>query len=410
MREIRDIGVLGSGPAAMTIAAACTRRGASVTLIAPSPRQPWEPNYCLWADEVPASLESLVERTWPEVSVATSLGQRHLRRRYAKLHTGEFQQSLWRELQSGDARVVPERAARLEHEADGTSIHLHGGASRRVRVLIDASGASSPFVQRVHNREPARQVAYGVLLDAPGHGFDLDRATLMDFRPAASLAEEPPSFLYVLPLSQDRLFLEETSLAHRPGVDMDSLRVRLQMRLGSFGLERCARLGVERCSIDMGRALPVPDQPLIPFGAAASMVHPATGYSIAHVLRKAEPVAQAIVDALATDDVERARDAGNAAVWSRSQRAVWELYAVGLESLVSMDVGETSRFFDAFFRMPLDSWAGFLAGTLSPSELGVVMTRLFRILPASVCWQLFLTSVSAGAAPLARTFLQPGTT
>ena len=410
MSQKRDIGVLGSGPAAMALAAACSRRGASVTLIAPSPRQPWRPNYCLWSDELPARLESLVEHAWPEVTVATGLGERQLPRRYTKLQTDAFQQWLWSELRSGSARVVPERAARTEHRADGSFVHIRGGATESVRLLIDASGASSPFVQRVHRREPAHQVACGVLLHAPGHRFDLDRATLMDFRPATLSADEPPSFLYLLPLSRDRIFVEETSLAHRPGVSMATLRSRLETRLASLGLGQAARLGEERCSIAMGLGLPVQGQPLVPFGAAASMVHPATGYSIARTLRKAEPVAEAIIGALEDDDVEHARAAGNAAVWSRAERAVWELYALGLESLVSMDAAETSRFFHAFFGLPLASWAGFLAGTHGPAELGGVMTRLFRSLPASVRWRLLRTSVSAGAAPLARTVLQTGTT
>jgi len=410
MSETSDIGILGSGPAALAIAGACIRRGASVTLVAPSPRQPWEPNYCLWADEVPAALRSVIERTWPEVSVATSLGERHLQRPYAKLDTHAFQHRLWEDIRVGSARIVAERAARLEHHEDGARIHIGGGGTERVRLVIDASGARSPFVHRVHRRAPAYQRAYGVFLHAPGHRFDLERSTLMDFRPVASHAGEPPSFLYLLPLSPDRLFVEETSLAHRPGVSLSLLRERLEGRLHSLGLEQSPRVGEERCSIAMGLGLPARGQPLVPFGAAASMVHPASGYSIAHALRKAELVAEAIVSALAHDDVQRAVAAGNAAVWPRSDRATWEFYACGLESLVSMDVAETSRFFDAFFRMPPQAWSGYLGGTLSPRELGVVMTRLFRSLPASVQWQLVRTSLSAGAAPLARTFLQTGAT
>jgi lycopene cyclase-like protein len=355
-------------------------------------------------------MASLVECSWDEVTVATPLEERHLPRRYAKLHTDSLQRSWWSELAAGSAHVVPERAARLDHDDEGTSIHIEGGATERARVLVDASGAGSPFVERVHRRPPAHQIAYGALLHAPGHGFDRDRATLMDFRPASAHESEPPSFLYVLPLSRERIFLEETSLASRPGASPTLLRSRLEARLRSLGLADAPRLGEERCSIPMGLGLPAQGQPLVPFGAAASMVHPATGYSIAHVLRKAEPVAEAIIGALADDDLELAVAAGNAAVWPRSQRTVWELYAFGLESLVRMDVVETSRFFDAFFRLPVASWSGFLSGTLGPSELGVVMTRLFRSLPASVRWRLLRTSVSAGAAPLARTVLQSGTT
>ncbi len=410
MRERRDIGVLGSGPAALRIAAACAGEGASVTLIAPRPSTPWKPNYCLWADEVPADMQCVVERRWSEAVAATALGERRLKRAYAKLHNDAFQGRLWRALVDASAHVVDERAVGVEHLGGETRVHLQGGSIEHVRVLIDASGAGSPFVRRVHCGKPAYQIAVGVFLDAPGHGFDLDRMTLMDFRPAAPDAIEPPSFLYLLPLEPDRLFIEETSLAHRPAVAPSLLRSRLSARLDALGLSQCSRIGEELCSIPMGLGLPTPTQPLVSFGAAAAMVHPASGYSIAHVFRKADPVASAIVGALRTGDVESAIAAGNAAVWSRPQRAAWELYAFGLETLVSMSALETARFFDAFFAMPVESWAGFLGGTLGPGDLGVVMTRLFRSLPASIRWHLVRTGMSAGAGPIKRTILQTGMT
>lgn len=404
----RDIGVLGSGPAALAVAAACCKHGASVTLIAPNPRSSWKPNYCLWADEVPTDMQSVVEHVWNEVAVATQLGERQLRRPYVKLDNDAFQQHLWRALHESSARVVDGRATTVEHLPGETRVHIADAGVERVRVLIDASGAGSPFVRRVHAGEPAHQIAFGVLLDAPRHGFDLDRMTLMDFRSAAPDAVTPPSFLYLLPLSPDRLFVEETSLANRPGVDLSMLRSRLQARLASLGLERCRWIEEEHCSIAMGLGLPVHAQPLVPFGAAAAMVHPASGYSIAHVFRKAEPVAAAIVETLRTGDVEQAIAAGNLAVWSRPQRAAWELYAFGLETLVSMTALETARFFDAFFAMPVESWAGFLGGTLNPRDLGPVMTRLFRSLPASVRWHLVRTGMGAGAGSIKRTILQTG--
>ncbi len=74
--DLHDIGVLGSGPAALAVASACARRGASVTVVSPEPHSPWMPNYCLWADEVPLELQDLTEQFWPEVSVATVLGAR----------------------------------------------------------------------------------------------------------------------------------------------------------------------------------------------------------------------------------------------------------------------------------------------------------------------------------------------
>lgn len=302
MDNLHDIGILGSGPAALCIGAACARRGASVALVAPEPESPWEPNYCLWADEVPVGMEDLVEHSWPEACVMTPWGSRVLERRYVKLDTRHLQGFLWRTLRSGSVRIIADRAIGLDHSEGETRIHMEDGSNRRVRVLIDASGARSRFIQRVHRRAPAFQTAFGLMLHAPNHGFDPNRMVLMDFRKPSSRASDPPSFLYVLPLGGGRLFVEETSLARRPAVDLGLLRARLEARLVDLGLERCERLSEEHCSIPMGLGLPVSEQPLVPFGAAGAMVHPASGYLISRVLRQADPVAEAILQGLAAGD------------------------------------------------------------------------------------------------------------
>jgi lycopene cyclase-like protein len=410
MTATYDIGVLGSGPAALSIAAACSRRGASVALVAPEPESLWLPNYCLWADEVPPEMEGLAEHIWPDVCVATPLGTRKLNRPYVKLNTLELQTFLWNAFRSGTAHVIPRRASHLDHRVGETRIHVEDGSTHRARLVVDASGATTRFVRRVHRRGPAFQTAYGLMLRAPDHGFDPGQMTLMDFRPASTHATEPPSFLYALPLSGGRLFLEETSLARRPAVRLEVLRARLQVRLESLGLEHAERIGEELCSIPMGLGLPAHGQPLVPFGAAASMVHPASGYLISRILRKAEPVAKSILEGLDSGGADAAVASGNATLWPRSQRTVWELYGFGLEALVDMNATAITRFFDSFFRLPFEEWSGFLAGTLGPSELGVVMTRLFRSLPASVRWHLVRRGLSGGAAPLARSFLQSGLT
>lgn len=401
-----DIGVLGSGPAALSIAAACRRRGASTVVVAPEPESPWRPNYCLWADEVPVGMEQLVEHKWPRVSIFTPFGSRVLERSYVKLSTRRLQAFLWDELRTGSVRVS--QVTSLDHRDGETRIYADDDLIARARVVIDASGAGSRFVERTHHRAPALQTAFGLMLRAPHHGFDPDQTVLMDFRPASRHLSDPPSFLYVLPLDDDRLFVEETSLARRPAMQLDVLRARLDDRLVSLGLQDCERLDEEHCSIPMGLGLPVSQQSVVPFGAAASMVHPASGYSIARVLSKAEPVAESILEGLASEDTALAITSGNAALWSRAERSAWELYGFGLETLVDMSTTEISRFFDAFFQLPQEGWSGFLAGTLPPSELVAVMTLLFRNLPPSIRWHLLRTGLFAGAAPLARSVLQPG--
>ncbi len=410
MTDVYDIGVLGSGPAALSIAAACGRLGASVLIVAPEPTASWRPNYCLWADELPQGMDDLVERVWSHASLVTPLGTRLLHRSYLKLDTRKFQNSLWSTCRAGSAVVVSQPAARLDHRGDESRIHTRDGSTHRARLVVDASGAKTRFVRRVHRRAPAFQTAYGLMLHAPDHGFDPRQMVLMDFRPASGDPREPPSFLYAMPLGDGRLFLEETSLARRPALHLEVLRARLHGRLASLGLESAAQLGEEHCSIPMGVGLPVPEQPVVPFGAAASMVHPASGYLISQILRKADPVAKAIVEGLGSGGAEVALASGNATLWPRAQRTVWELYGFGLEVLVDMDTTAISRFFDSFFQLPLEAWSGFLAGTLAPAELGVAMTRLFRSLPASLQWHLVRRGLSSGAAPLARSFLQSGLT
>jgi lycopene beta-cyclase len=297
----------------------------------------------------------------------------------------------------------------LDHDAEQTRIRLHDGSTLCGRVVIDASGARSPFVLRSHARVPALQVAYGALIHAPAHPFDPSEAVLMNFCPASPRLGDPPSFLYALPLDRDRVFLEETSLAHRPGVEVAKLRARLETRLAALGLQDCEVLAEEHCVIPMGLGLPLPRQRVLPFGAAASMVHPASGYLMSQIARNVEPVALALVDTLKTSGPQAAIDAAMSTLWPRDRRKSWELYGFGLESLVGMNTAETARFFEAFFDLPTEAWSGYLAGTLSPSALGAVMTRLFRSLPFSLRWRLLRTSVTFGVAPLARSLLHPGT-
>jgi len=404
--EVDDIVVLGSGPAALAMAAACSARGAPITLVAPSPRAPWAPNYCLWEDELPDPMQTLVEHRWPEAVVHTPSGAYPLARAYVKLGTAELQRHYWAQVESS-IRVLDARVGSVSADGEHTMIETDA-RTIRARVVVDATGANSRFVRRVHSRPPAYQIAYGLLLDAPSHPFDPATAVLMDFRPADADAPEPPSFLYVLPLEDGRLFVEETVLAGRPAPPLDLLQTRLERRLDALGLAGCKRLDEERCRIAMGLGLPLRRQTVVPFGAAAAMVHPASGYLQARVFRKAPEVADAIVDALGRGSARAAADLANDALWPRSDRVAWELYAVGLELLVRMGVDHTARFFDSFFELPRESWSGFLRGTLPPSELLTVMLQLLSNLPSVLRWELIRSSVTGGAAPLARSLVPMG--
>jgi hypothetical protein len=97
-------------------------------------------------------MEGLAEHMWPDVCVATPLGTRKLNRPYVKLNTLELQTFLWNAFRSGTAHVIPRRASHLDHRVGETWIHVDDGSTHRARVVVDASGATTRFVRRVHSR------------------------------------------------------------------------------------------------------------------------------------------------------------------------------------------------------------------------------------------------------------------
>lgn len=77
------------------------------------------------------------------------------------------------------------------------------------------------------------------------HPFDNDTMLFMDWRdehtkkfPAMQEAvQQLPTFLYAMPFSDTRVFLEETSLVARPGVPFSELKERLYARLSHMGIK-----------------------------------------------------------------------------------------------------------------------------------------------------------------------------
>ena len=87
-------------------------------------------------------------------------------------------------------------------------------------------------------------------------------------------------------------------LSASPPVGFDVLERRLNQRLAARGVSITEVHEVERCLFPMN--LPMPDfsQPVVGFGGAASMVHPATGYMVGALLRRSPSLADAIATAV----------------------------------------------------------------------------------------------------------------
>ena len=143
-------------------------------------------------------------------------------------------------------------------------------------------------------------------------------------------------------------------------------------------------LGEEQVRIPLGGPLPSV-QAVAATGAAAGLVHPATGYSVAAGLQVAPRLAEAVRRSLdAGHEADRLAAAAWSAVWPPSRRRARRLEQVGLSRLLAMGPDEVRAFFDAFFALPVERWAPYLSGSGSTVELARAMTAVFSASPGDV--------------------------
>ncbi|MGB1002523.1 MAG: lycopene beta cyclase [Prochlorococcaceae cyanobacterium] len=396
MAEPVDVLVLGGGPAALCIASELNQRGVAVAGIAPDPvDDPWPNTYGIWADELKmVGLEHLLEHRWSDTvsyfgaGGSTAQDQSHAHGIDYGLFDRAALQRYWLERADG---VVwhQDTAERVELNGAITSVSFGSGTTLQARLVIDASGSRTPHIRRPDQGPVAGQAAYGVVGRFSQPPIEADRFVLMDYR-CDHLSEqqrsEPPTFLYAMDLGDGVFFVEETSLALAPGVPYDVLKQRLQQRLEQRGVAITEVIHEEFCLFPMNLPLPDRSQPLLAFGGAASMVHPASGYMVGALLRRGPDLAQALAEALANPAL------GSAALARRGWQALWpielvlrhQLYQFGLGRLMGFNEALLRTHFATFFSLPRDEWFGFLTNTLPLPRLMRVMLRLFAMSP----WEL----------------------
>lgn len=367
-----DAVIIGAGPAGWAAAAACRAEGLEVVLVAPDPEAPFVPTYCVWLDELDGPARETLAETWPGVEVAFREGmKRRVDRPYGRFDNERLRGRL-RSAAHG-AEVWSGVVESVQAEGEGVRVHLNDGRTRTARYVIDCSGASSRLVRREEGGEPAVQTAYGrVIRRSPGANA---LPMLMDYRPVA--AGEPASFGYVLPFDDGTTLVEETVLAARPPVPPDALESRLDARLAGYGLEDAEVVMTERVFIPMGAPLPEPEQPVVAFGAAASMVHPATGYLVGFVLRRAPVLGQALSRAREEPDPVQRAARVNRSVWPKGLRRTRALHALGLEVLLRLEPERVAAFFEAFFDTPRWAWSAYLRTDASPTQIALSMATSF---------------------------------
>ncbi len=397
----RDVLVLGGGPAALCIAAALADEGLQVALVAPQdPRTPWPNTYGIWGDEVDAlGLGHLLEHRWSDTvsyfgagdpDPAAAANRPTVHGRDYGLFNREALQRHWLDA-CGRGGVELLQGLATGCEAVGALSEVVGadGSRWQARLVVDATGHQPLLVRRPDRGPVAGQSAYGVVGRFSAPPVLPDQFVLMDYRgDHLSEAEraEPPTFLYAMDLGGGRFFVEETSLALAPPVPFDVLQQRLQRRLAQRGVQVLEVEHEEFCLFPMNLPLPDLQQPVLGFGGAASMVHPASGYMVGALLRRAPAVAAAVAAAMADTAAPSAllARAGWQALWSPELRSKHALYQFGLGKLMGFSEAELRQFFASFFSLSGPQWYGFLANTLDVPELLAAMLRLFALSPWAV--------------------------
>ena len=168
---------------------------------------------------------------------------------------------------------------------------------------------------------------------------------------------------------------------------MDDLKGRLEKRLAHRDIEITSKQH-EELGLFLPMNMPIPDfkQPILGYGGAASMVHPASGYLIGNVLRRAPLVAKAISDAMKDKNLPTMLIAkkGWESLWPTELIRKKSLYQFGLEKLMRFDEKLLREFFEGFFQLPKNQWYGFLTDTLSLKEIVNAMWTMFLKAPWSV--------------------------
>jgi lycopene cyclase-like protein len=145
---------------------------------------------------------------------------------------------------------------------------------------------------------------------------------------------------------------------------------------------------------------PLPDrgQRVVGFGGAGGMVHPASGYMVGGLLRRAPDLADAIASALAAGLVgSELAEAAWAGLWSPELRWKHAFFRFGLEKLMRFDEARLRHHFHTFFQLPAAQWTGFLTNTLTPKELLAAMVGLYSQAPWDVRWGLMTLQGREGA-------------
>ncbi|KAM7260456.1 hypothetical protein ACFE04_016197 [Oxalis oulophora] len=368
--DILDLVVIGCGPAGLALAAESAKLGLRVGLIGPD--LPFTNNYGVWEDEFKdLGLERCIEHVWRDTIVYLDDSDPiMIGRAYGRVSRHLLHEELLKRCVESGVLYLCSKVERITEAASGHRlIACEGNIIVPCRLVTVASGAASGKLLEYEVGGPSVcvQTAYGVEVEVENSPYDPNVMVFMDYRDytkqgVPSLEAQFPTFLYAMPMSPTKIFFEETCLASKDAMPFDLLKKKLMLRLQTLGIRVLKTYEEEWSYIPVGGSLPNTEQKNLAFGAAASMVHPATGYSVVRSLSEAPKYADVIANILKQNhpngmlSLQRTNEnismqAWNT-LWPQERKRQRAFFLFGLALIVQLDIDGTREFFKTFFRVP----------------------------------------------------------
>ena len=373
-RKKYDVIVAGSGPAGLSAAGHCSRKGLKTACISPDLYETWENNYGVWRDEIAGlGLEGTFNHCWEKSDfIFSNTRTKTLRRAYVQFDRDKLKAGLIDQGHQQNLDLIPDKLDGLEHQKSHSLLTAESGAQYETSLVVDATGFEPVFLTRPGKSADVWQIAYGVMAKVDRHPYPVDHFVMMDFRHDFLNGDTyPPTICYVMPFTADTIFFEETSIVDRPAVRMELLQERLQKRLNRLGVTIKEKEWEEFCYIPTNMPLPDLKQRVIGFGAAAGLVHPNTGYSVSLSLKYAPKLADTLYRGLnkpGASPENIAREAWQT-IWPGYRRRMDICNKAGMEIFNVLTIRQLSWLLNAFFNFPDKVWRGYLSNDAGFLEL-----------------------------------------
>jgi len=407
--SVSDVLIAGGGPAGLALAEALAQHGLTVSLAERALGRTWARSYGTWASGLPPGFaEDAIVGRFARPGVTFADGERRtIDERYVRFATNRLQPYLEGRARSAGVHFIH---ASLEHTIEEGSSRLaalreHGGQQLQLRARVIVNCTGRPLTAAPKGAPaPAFQSAFGAWFEVSQLPFAPGEMSLMDLRSAPTSGTDGlscQSFLYAMPEAPGLLFAQETVLASRRPAPLHILQARLLARLRALGVDTQHPLRSERCLIPLGLPAQGASDPVLAFGAAAGMIQPASGYSLARALTLAPRVAAALATALGGPEhpLHRSVRVGRGAIWSGDARRAWLLYRLGLGTLLGWKPREMDAFWRVFFDLPAHTVARFMDGSLDARGVARALWSVFLRMPS----RLRLDLLRGGA----RFFIEP---